>query len=126
MAPDLEEKLRSLEARAGDQRQRALRLSAELESAEVTVQSPDGAVTVRVNSAGGLTDPRFHPAAGRLSRDALAALVLTTSRQAQARLADRVGELVSGLYGPGPSTAAFVTDAYTSRYPAPDDETRER
>lgn len=126
MALDPEDVLRSLQARVDAQTQRALQLSAALEAAEITVRSIDGAVSVRVNSAGGLADLQIHPEADGLSRDELASLVLATSRRAQARLADRVGELVSSMYGADSSTAAFVTGAYTSRYPEPDDEPEAR
>lgn len=118
---DPEETLRSFETRVAAQTQRALALSAQLEATEVTVRSAGGEVTVRVNSAGGLTDLKFHREADGLPRAELARLVLATSRQAQAQLADRIGDLVSGVYGSDSSTAAFVTDAYASKYAAPDD-----
>lgn len=122
MPLDPEDVMLSFQARVEEQTQRALRLSAELEAAEVSQRSEGGEVTVRVNSAGGLAGLEFHPAADRVSRDELARLVLDTSRRAQARLADRVGELVAGLYGPGSGTAAMVTGAYAEKYPAVDDD----
>ena len=126
MALDPDEVVRSLEAHVEAQTQRALQLSAELESAEVSVRSPNGEVTVRVNSAGGLAGLEFHAGSDALSRNELAELVLATSRKAQARLAQRVGELVSGMYGASSSTTAFVTEAYTKKYPEPDDESETR
>jgi DNA-binding protein YbaB len=119
---DPEDLMRSFAARVEEQTQQALRLSSELEAAEVTVRSDGGEVTVRVNSAGGLAGLRFHPEADALSRDDLADLVLATSRRAQARLTAQVSELVSSVYGAGSGTAALVTDAYASRYPTPDDD----
>ena len=124
MAP--EDELRSFELRAEAQLQRTLQLSAELEAAEVSERSPNGEVTVRVNSAGGLADLRFHPQADQVSRDALALLVLTTSRRAQAKLARRVGEITASMYGAGSGTAAFVTETYASKYPQPDDDSEMR
>ncbi|MEU4220753.1 YbaB/EbfC family nucleoid-associated protein [Actinoplanes sp. NPDC026623] len=121
MPLDPDDMLRSFEMRVESQTRRALQLSAELEAAEVTVRSAGGELTVSVNSAGGLADLEFHPEADSLSREELAQLVLVTSRRAQAKLADRVGELVSSMYGSDSSTAAFVADAYASRYPAPVD-----
>jgi len=126
MALNPEDALRSFELRAEAQVQRTLHLSAELEAAEVTVRSPGGEVTVRVNSAGGLADLRFHPESDRLSRDDLARLVLTTSRRAQAKLAERVAELTASLYGTGSGTAAFVSQAYASRYPPPEEDSETR
>jgi len=121
-----EDELRSFELPAEAQVQRTLQLSAELEAAEVTVLSPNGEVTVRVNSAGGLADLQFQPEADQVSRDELARLVLTTSRRAQAKLAERVGELTASTYGAGSGTAAFVSGAYASRYPQPDDDSEAR
>jgi DNA-binding protein YbaB len=116
----------SFGARVEEQKQRALQLSAELEAADVAVRSDGGEVTVRVDSAGGLADLVFHSAAEALSRDELARLVLATSRRAQAMLAEKVGDLVSSLYGEGSGTAAFVVDAYASRYPQPPKEDSEK
>jgi DNA-binding protein YbaB len=126
MAFDQEDELRSFERRAEEQVQRTLQLSAELEAAEVTVLSPNGEVTVRVNSAGGLADLQFHSKSDRLSRDELARVVLSTSRRAQAKLVERVGEITASMYGAGSGTAAFVSEAYTSRYPQPDDDSEMR
>jgi DNA-binding protein YbaB len=126
MSLNPDDDLRSFELRAEAQVQRTLQLSAALEAAEITVRSPKGEVTVRVNSAGGLADLRFHPESDRLSRDDLARLVLTTSRQAQAKLAERVGELTASMYGAGSGTAAFVSEVYASRYPQPEENSETR
>lgn len=121
MTPDPEGSMGSFEARVAEQTRRALDLSVRLEAADVTVSSPGGELTVRVDSAGGLADLVFHPEADSLPRDELARLVLATSRRAQARLASQVSELVAGVYGSDSGTAAFVSDAYASRYPQPPD-----
>lgn len=122
MPIDPDDMIDSFQARVGEQTQQALQLSAELERAEVTARSSGGEVTVRVNSAGGLADLRFHPESDALTRDELARVVLATSRRAQAKLAEQVSALVAGVYGAGSGTAALVTEAYTSRYPSVDDE----
>lgn len=122
MPIDPEDMLGSFQARVREQTQRTLRLSAELEATEVSERSRGGEVTVRVNSAGGLAGLEFHAAADRVSREELARLVLETSRRAQARLAEQVGELVAGLYGAGSATAAMVTGAYAEKYPAPPED----
>ncbi|MEV4343532.1 YbaB/EbfC family nucleoid-associated protein [Actinoplanes sp. NPDC049596] len=121
-----DEMVDAFEASVNEHTRRALQVSAELEAAAATVRSDGGEVTVRVDSAGGLADLRFHPEADRLSRDELARLVLTTSRRAQARLAEQVGAIVSGVYGEGSATASFVADAYASRYAVPDDGEEQR
>ena len=111
MPLDPNQMINSFEARADEQTQRTLRLSAALETASVTLRSEDGGVTVRVNSAGGLDDLRLHPESDRLSRDEVAQLVLATSRRAQARLAEEVSQIVSSMYGGDSDTAALITDA---------------
>jgi DNA-binding protein YbaB len=126
MPIDPDDIIDDFQARVSERTQQALRLSAELEQAEVMLRSSRGEVTVRVNSAGGLSDLRFHPESESLTRDELAALVLATSRRAQAKLAERVSELVAGVYGTGSGTAALVTEAYASRYPSVDDESEGR
>lgn len=122
MRLDPEDMLDAFQARVAEQTEQALRLSAELEQSEVAVRSPGGEVSVRVNSAGGLADLTLHPEADNMSRGELAALIVATSRRAQTALTAQVQELVSNLYGPDSDTAAFITEAYSSRYPALDDE----
>jgi DNA-binding protein YbaB len=119
---DPEDVLRSIESRVEAQTRRSLQLSADLAAVEVTTHSENGAVTVRVNSAGGLTDLQFHREADNLSREDLARLVLAISKKAQAKLAERVAALVSSIYGGTSDTAALITDAYAGRYAAPDEE----
>ncbi|GIF25742.1 DNA-binding protein YbaB [Actinoplanes tereljensis] len=126
MPLDPDEMISSFEASVGEHTQRTLQLSAELEAAAVTVRSAGGEVTVRVDSAGGLADLRFHSESDGLSRDELARLVLATSRRAQARLAEQVSAIVSGMYGAGSGTAAFVAEAYSNRFPAVDDGEEQR
>jgi hypothetical protein len=111
-----EDLLRSFELRAEEQAAQARRLSARIEQSAATVESPGGEVTVTVDSTGGLAGLRFGAAAERLALDRLAALVLETSRRAQAEIAKQVGDLVSDAYGLGSPTAAFVSDAYANRF----------
>ena len=122
MAGESEDALRSFATRAEAHTQRALQLSAEIEAVAVEAQSPGGEVTVRINSAGGLADLQLHAQSDGLSRDELAHLVLTTSRHAQAKLARRVDELVSRMYGPDSGTASLVSGAYAGMYAKTEDE----
>jgi DNA-binding protein YbaB len=108
--------LRSFELRAEEQAAQARRLSARIEQSTATAESPDGEVTVTVDSTGGLAGLRFDAAAERLPLDRLAALVLDTSRRAQAKIAKQVGDLVSETYGLGSPTADFVSGAYAERF----------
>jgi DNA-binding protein YbaB len=114
--------LNAFQARVDEQTRQALRLSTELENAEVTLTSAGRELTVRINSAGGLTNLIFHSESDKLTRDELAELVLATSRRAQAQLAERVRDLVAKTYGADSGTANLVAEAYSSRYPGTDDE----
>ncbi|AEV81541.1 hypothetical protein ACWT_0528 [Actinoplanes sp. SE50] len=123
---DVDDPMRSFQARVEESAQRTLRFSAALEAIEATGRAPGGEVSVRVNSAGGLADLRFHPEADRLSLDELARLVVETTHRAQGRLAEHVGELVASVYGSDSGTAALINEAYAKRYPKPavDEENR--
>ncbi len=118
---DPEDDLRAFQAQVEERTNQALRFSAELEAVEVTEHSPGGEVIVRVDSAGGLADLRFQPEADRISRNELARLIMDTSRRAQARLAERVGEMVAAVYGSGSGTATLINEAYAKRYPGSGD-----
>jgi DNA-binding protein YbaB len=122
MSQSPEDLLRSFEEQAREHAERAQLLSRRLEQNSVTVESPDGEVRVTVDSTGGLADLRFGSPARQVSLDRLSELVLATSRQAQATLAESMGELVSQLYGPGSPTASFVAETYAERFPAPDQD----
>ncbi|HEV7899835.1 MAG TPA: YbaB/EbfC family nucleoid-associated protein [Planosporangium sp.] len=120
-----EDLLRSFELRVEEQTQQAQRLSAQMQQSTATVESPDGEVTVTVDSTGGLSDLRFRSPAERLPLERLATLVLDTSRRAQAEMARKMSELVSEMYGSGSATAEFVSNAYAERFPSPPASERE-
>ena len=120
MSRSPEELLRSFEVQAMEHAERAQLLSRRLERNSTTVESPGGEVRVTVDSTGGLAGLQFSSAAREVPLDRLAELVLATSRQAQARLAASMGELVAQLYGAGSPTAAFVSRTYAERFPAPE------
>jgi hypothetical protein len=122
MSQSPEDLLRSFELQAMEHAERAQLLSRRLEANSVTVESPGHEVRVTVDSTGGLSALDFGSAAEELPLDRLAELVLQTSRQAQARLAESIGELVSELYGQDSQTASFVARTYAERFPAPEPE----
>jgi DNA-binding protein YbaB len=118
--------LRSFERQAQEHVERATELSRRLQESSVTVESPRGEVRLTVDSTGGLSSLDFGREARDLPLDELAALVLRTSRRAQARLAETVSEAATRLYGGGSETAAFLGSTYAERFPQIDDEDEER
>lgn len=111
--------LRDVERRLEWQMEQAEQLKSRVEATTVTVESPGGEAAVTVDSSGGFADLRLTDRALRLGPDELAGVILSTSRMAQAQLAERVGELVNGLYGEGSQTATFISDVYAEQFPSP-------
>ncbi len=124
---DPEDVLAGWEQRVAQQSALTAELSQRIENARASAESRGGEVAVTVDSSGGLAELSLSERAMRLSAGELAALVLDTSRRAQARLAQQVNEVVGGLYGADSSTAAFIGGAYAEKFPQPhDDEDGER
>lgn len=117
--------MRSFELRAQEHVDRAQELSRRLERNEVTATSPGEEVRLTVDSSGGLKSLEFGAQARQLPLDDLAAVVLQTSRQAQARLAESMTAVASEVFGSGSETASFVSRAYADRFPAPPEEEQE-
>jgi hypothetical protein len=123
---DPEDLLVDWRERAERQAQVGLELSQRLQEVTATAESAGGEAMVVVDHTGGLTGLTLSARAMRLSADDLAEAILATSRRAQARLADKMAELVTGIYGSDSSTAAFISGAYAEQFPAPaDDEERQ-
>lgn len=114
--------LRTFERQAQEQVERATELSRRLQQSTVTLSSAHGEVRLTVDSSGGLTALDFGRDAADLPLDELAALVLRTSRRAQARLAETVSEAAAQLYGNGSETAAFLGSTYNDRFPRSDED----
>jgi DNA-binding protein YbaB len=110
------------------ERQTALttELSNRLQEAQASAESRGGEVLVTVDSSGGLSVVRLSDRAMRLSASELGELILSTSKRAQAKLAQQVAEITSALYGAGSETASFIGNAYSVQFPEPDDEVEER
>jgi DNA-binding protein YbaB len=75
--------------------------SASLREVGASVMSPRGEVTVTVNAGGGLEDVKLTPAARRLEADALGALIVATSREAQQLASKRTAEVMANYLGDG-------------------------
>lgn len=115
-----EERIAEWQDRVEQQARRTQELSESIERSTSSAESPRGEVVVTVGSTGGLTDLRLRPAAGELPLNQLAALIVSTSKRAQARMAEQVSELVGRMYGPESGTAQFIRTAYTERFADPD------
>lgn len=114
--------MRSFELRAQEHIDRARELSRRLERNEVTATSPGEEVRLTVDSSGGLKSIEFGAQARQLPLEELASVVLQTSRQAQAQLAESMSAVASQVFGGGSETASFVSRAYADRFPPPLEE----
>lgn len=119
MSSDPEEDLADWTRRAEEQAALAAVLSQRIEQTTASFESDGGELVVTVDSSGGMSDLRLTARAMRLPPGRLASLILDSTRRAQARMAERVVDEVSTLYGPGSDTASFVGGVYTSRFPKP-------
>lgn len=82
--------------------------SASLREVGASATSPRGEVTVTVNGGGGLEDVRLTPAARKLEADALGALIVATSREAQKLASARMAEVMAGYLGEGDALAEIT------------------
>ena len=122
-----EERIADWERRVEQQARRTQELSESIEHSTSSAQSPGGEVVVTVDSTGGLTGLDLRREAGDLPLDELAALVVATSKKAQARMAEQVSGLVAQLYGAESGTAQFIRTAYAERFAAdPGDQEEQR
>lgn len=82
--------------------------SASLRGVGASANSPRGEVTVTVNAAGVLEHVALTPAARRLEADALAALIVTTAREAQQLASARMAEVMTAYLGDGEALAQIT------------------
>jgi DNA-binding protein YbaB len=122
-----EDYLADWERRVEQQTALTAELSERMERTRATAESRGGEAVVTVDSSGGLAELRLTDRAMRLSADELAAVILDTSRRAQAKMAQQVSDLVSSMYGASSETAYFISNAYSRQFPEPpEDEERDR
>lgn len=129
MPEDPEDFLVDWERKVEQQTARTTELSRRMQETRATSESRGGEVVVTVDQSGGLAGLVLTERAMRLPAGELAATVLETSRRAQARLAEQMSQIVTGLYGAGSDTANFIGGAYAEQFPTPpedDDEERAR
>jgi DNA-binding protein YbaB len=94
---DTENWLSQYKNRIADLKQKAANLEDGLAAANVTVSSPDEAVTVTIGSNGSLRDLRFSHRAAEHSYAELAALVMKTVAKGQRQVAEKVVEAFAPL-----------------------------
>lgn len=101
--------------------ERFARMRAEAEQVTVRETSPNGGVTVTVNSSGIVTDLVIDPATAP-PVDRIAGEIMSTMRRAQGRLADRVGDVMRSTMGDDTDTMNRVTEIYRTSFPEPSDD----
>jgi DNA-binding protein YbaB len=106
------------DARAKAERYQAMREQAQQVS--VTASAPDELVTVTVDSAGNVTGLRITDEARNLSGERIAAAVLDTIRRAQARLPQRLAEVMADTIGSDQRTIDTIVGNYRAKFPDPD------
>lgn len=72
--------------------------------------SQDGAVTMTVSAAGALVDLSFGAEAEGMPRARLAALVMATSRRAQAQATQRITEIMAPIIGDNSDAMRFLNE----------------
>lgn len=82
--------------------------TASLREVGATVMSPRGEVTVTVNAGGALEDVKLTPAARKLEAEALGALIVATSREAQKLASARTAEVMANYLGDGEALAQIT------------------
>ena len=95
---------------------RAAEAKARLERISATATSPDGAVTVTVNTSGALQELTFGPRADELPRARLAASVVATAKRAQVQAAQQLTSVMAPVIGPDSDAMKFLQE----QIPAPE------
>lgn len=121
---DPDDTIRSLDEIARKARETHKRFAAmreQVQEVAVTEQSADGAVKVTVQSSGALKDLVFSDKVRQINPSRLASVVLHCVQRAQARLADRVQDLVDGA-APDDETGRRIVASFRDRFPQPPTE----
>lgn len=107
-----------------DTRAKAERYQAMRERAgqvSVSASSPDELVTATVDSAGNVTGLRITDEARNLSGERIAAAVLDTIRRAQAKLPERLAEVMEETIGSDRRTIDTIVGNYRAKFPDPEE-----
>ncbi|WP_026361241.1 YbaB/EbfC family nucleoid-associated protein [Amycolatopsis nigrescens] len=82
--------------------------SATLSQVGASATSPRGEVSVTVNAGGLLDQLKLTPAARKLEADALASLIVATTREAQQLAGSRMAEVMADYLGDGQALAEIT------------------
>ena len=116
------ERLREMARQAELRSQQFARVRDDIQALTVTEQSARGAVRATVQASGALSDLRMTDEVSRMRPNQIAAEVLACIRRAQARLADRVRDVVTeNVPGDDPAGRRIV-DQYRAQFPEPEPE----
>ena len=88
----------------------------------VSESSSDGMISVTVDSAGNVTDLRITDAVRESTGAKVSAAVLSTLRRAQARLPERLGEVMAETIGDDQPTMDTIVGRYRAKFPEPEPE----
>ena len=108
------------QAKAKAERYQAMQV--QTQQVSVTESSKDGMVTVTVDSAGNVADLRITDRSRELSGTQVAAAVLDTMRRAQAKLPEKLGEVMAATIGDDKQTVDTIVGNYRAKFPEPPPE----
>ncbi|MFG1644410.1 YbaB/EbfC family nucleoid-associated protein [Amycolatopsis sp. NPDC049252] len=121
-AENAEARVDQLVARAKLKAQRYRAMQQAVEQVSVSAASKDGTATVTVDSAGNVTDLRITDRVREMSGGQVAKAVLSALRTAQAKLPDRLGEVMADTIGDDPQTRETIVGSYRAKFPEPEPE----
>jgi DNA-binding protein YbaB len=109
-------------AAAREKAERYQAMQARAGQVSVTESSPDGMVTVTVDSVGNVTDLRVTDEVRDKSGAQVSSAVLTTLRRAQARLPGKLAEVMAETIGDDQRTVDTIVGNYRAKFPEPEPE----
>lgn len=107
-------------AAAKEKAERYQTMAARAGQVAVTESSSDGMVTVTIDSAGNVTDLRITDRVKELSGAEVSSAVLLTLRRAQARLPEKLAEVMAETIGDDQQTVDTIVNNYRSKFPEPE------
>jgi DNA-binding protein YbaB len=105
---------------AREKAQRYRSVQADTSQVSITETSKDGLVTVTVDANGTMTDLRLTDGVRELSGQQVAAAVLATVRRANAKIPERIAEILRDRAADDRATIDAVLANYRSRFPEPE------